>query len=693
MKGDNNMKRISKLISVIIVLSMILTTVPLVSNAAVVKQTIPFNDAFSTENYVPAEEDGYTVSDGSFKVAGGQLAVSSTDGNGAFLTLDFNTISSGTLVFEYDYYCKNIAAAAAKQGLVMMYDSAGNPTLGLFASSRSENSSYYNTGTINPSWKKNVNNLNSSAWGTDAGKNNAMRFEVDLDNGKWKVFQGTKQLKTRFKEPNVAVGAEEAINEFPFISGSLGNISSIRIGVPQDDNKIDNIKVYKKITTTQTATQYEMIVGGTQQAGITFSPANETIHDMVWASSNTDVATVSDTGMITAVATGNATITATSAFYGINYSYDVSVKELATGLAIDKDDQTICIGDTVTLSASPVPATSTAGEITWESSDDSIAEVDENGVVRGIGRGTATITARGSLGFSDSITVKVVIPLTDLSISASDTTLNVGQQATFTAVITPADATEITQKWRSGNHYIATVNQDGVVTAVGEGTTEIYVSASDRIASQTVTVFADTTTSNKKPSLISFYSHDGYSFYDIADMEWAQAAVYSAVDSGALNPDSETIFGAKRNIKRDEFVSAVVKILGLANRTGGNAEALKNFTDVPEDNPYYAEVMKALELGIIQGVSETEFAPDADITRQDMTVVLANAFKVANIKTEEGSLDFADKDLIAEYADTSVRILSKMGIIVGKGENRFDPYANATRAEVAVIVDRISALR
>ncbi|MBQ8588674.1 MAG: S-layer homology domain-containing protein, partial [Clostridia bacterium] len=322
---------------------------------------------------------------------------------------------------------------------------------------------------------------------------------------------------------------------------------------------------------------------------------------------------------------------------------------------------------------------------------------EENGVVKGVGKGTATITATDSVaGLSATATVNVLKPLTGLSIAASDTTLAIGDRESFAAVVEPADASEVSKLWRSGNPFVATVDQNGVVTAVGAGTTDIYVSASDFYASKSVTVAdASDASDGGKPSLVSFYSPTGYSFSDIADMVWAQAAVYSAVESGAINPDSETVFGAKRNIKRDEFVSVVIKTLGLSNKQGKpeDVEALKSFTDVSEDNPYYAEIMKALELGIIQGVSETEIAPDIDITRQDMAVVVANAFKAASIKTEEGRLDFVDKDSIAEYAQTSVRILAKMGIIVGKGEGYYDPLANTTRAEIAVIVDRITALR
>ena len=694
------MRFITKTLSVILIMGMLMSFIPVVSNAAVTARTLPSKEEFSTEEYIPADADGYTVTSGSLKVKNGRLTVSSTSGTGAFLKIDFDSVSSGTLIVEVDYYALTVQRNTATQGLVMMYDTNNKPVLGLLSSSRAANSAYYNTGTASPAWGKNVNNLNADALSTGALKNNAFKFEIDLDNKKWKVFQGTKQLQTRFKAANTAVGSGEAINVFPFIdNGNTGDISAIRIGLAGDDTQIDNIKIYKKLSTTQTATSYDMLLGETQQAGITVTPSTEKVGDLVWSSSNSSVATVSDTGLITAESLGSAVITAKSEFYGINYSYAVSVQDPATGIALDKEKVSICEGDTATLKVNSIPDKTTFRNLTWSSSDDNIATVSD-GVVTGISKGSAKITATAEGKNGQTLTATAVInvikPLTGLSISATETSLSAGERTAFTAVVAPADASEIEKKWRSGNHYIATVDQSGVVTAVGEGTTEIYVSASGFTASQSVTVTENKDDSAvRKPSLISFYTPTGYSFHDIADMEWAQSAVYSAVESGAINPDSETVFGAKRNIKRDEFVSVVVKTLGLTTKQGSAEaqEALKNFTDVPETNPYYAEIMKALELGIIQGVSETEFAPDYDITRQDMSVVVSNALKVASVKTEEGRLDFADKDSIAEYAQTSVRILSKMGIIKGKENNMFDPLANTTRAEVCVIVDRINNVR
>jgi len=698
---DIYMKKLGQLLSVILTISMMLTFVPSVSYAA--DNVLPVKLEFNADGAFPSGTNGITYSSsGTMAVQDGVLKVTTLGTEevhgshpGTHLYYEFTPVESGTLVFEVDYIASTVNAGMVNH-LVSMYDRGGNEILRLSANKASASNTYVN-GVSDAAYR-----INNIKW--DSAEDNifGLKFEVDFDNDCWRVYQTKTKTDGVWNWGN-ALQYKSGDSDFDFMTDAA-DVSKIRIGLYQKNNEgsfgIDNFKVYKKVTATQSATNYNLLEGETKQAGITFSPAVDAPSDLVWSSSDESVATVDASGLITAKAKGSATINVKSTFYSdINFDYAVNVIDAATGLAFDKTESTICVGDDVTLTLSPVPAGTAYRDLEWSSSNDSIATV-EGGVVTGTGKGSATITAsatgKNGATISASAVINVIKPLTGLSISASDTSLLVGERATFTAVVTPADASEVAKKWRSANHYIATVDQNGVVTAVGEGTTEIYVSASNFTASQTITVTASKDDSTvRKPSLISFYTPTGYSFYDIDGMEWAQSAVYSAVESGVINPDSETIFGAKRNIKRDEFVSVVIKTLNLSGKKGSaeNQEALKNFTDVPESNPYYAEIMKALELGIIQGVSDTQFAPDADITRQDMSVVVCNALKVASVKVEEGRLDFADKDSIAEYAQTSVRILSKMGIIVGKNNNMFDPLANTTRAEVCVIVDRINAKR
>ncbi|MBQ8588345.1 MAG: Ig-like domain-containing protein, partial [Clostridia bacterium] len=274
----------------------------------------------------------------------------SEDGSKDFLTVDFETVSTGTLVFEVDFWSQYNNMS---NGFFFMYDEDGNTVLKLSATSRTANGTYTNEYV-----KNGDKQLNNSAWGSGATgavkdmRKFVVKVEVDLGAKKWRVWQNTKQL---------AYTADPTVNEFDFMIDSDVNISSLKWGIYGKNHGIDNIKIYKKLTASQTVKSYDMLAGDKQQAQINVSPATETIGDLKWVSSDTSVATVDGTGLITAVKEGTANITAESAFYGINYTYAVAVKTPATGLSIDKIESTVCIDDTVTLRAVPSPANTTAG--------------------------------------------------------------------------------------------------------------------------------------------------------------------------------------------------------------------------------------------------------------------------------------------------------------------------------------------
>ncbi|MBR5272751.1 MAG: S-layer homology domain-containing protein, partial [Clostridia bacterium] len=86
---------------------------------------------------------------------------------------------------------------------------------------------------------------------------------------------------------------------------------------------------------------------------------------------------------------------------------------------------------------------------------------------------------------------------------------------------------------------------------------------------------------------------------------------------------------------------------------------------------------------------ETNFAPNAQITRQDMMVIIYRALNAAGIKVEKAqSPTFSDANAVASYAKEAVETLTGAGIIAGSN-GKINPKANTTRAEVAVVLDRI----
>ena len=144
-------------------------------------------------------------------------------------------------------------------------------------------------------------------------------------------------------------------------------------------------------------TTLSLVEGTTGSLTATVAPENATDTTVTWASDNPSVAAVDQSGKITAVSEGTATITVTTTDGGFSATCTVTVTKApvhATGVELDANALTLEIGDTATLTATITPADTTDKTVTWESSDETVATVDENGVVTAVGRGEATVTVK-----------------------------------------------------------------------------------------------------------------------------------------------------------------------------------------------------------------------------------------------------------------------------------------------------------
>lgn len=117
-----------------------------------------------------------------------------------------------------------------------------------------------------------------------------------------------------------------------------------------------------------------------------------------------------------------------------------------------------------------------------------------------------------------------------------------------------------------------------------------------------------------------------------------------------------------------------------------------NFDDVPSDAWYYTAVASAYKAGITKGQSETLFGTGNFITRQDMCVLAMKAAQIAGVTLEEGVLAFEDSDSVSEYAKSYVAAMSNAGIVNGVGSNTFAPKNTANRASAAKIVYELMKL-
>ena len=176
------------------------------------------------------------------------------------------------------------------------------------------------------------------------------------------------------------------------------------------------------------------------------------------------------------------------------------------------------------------------------------------------------------------------------------------------------------------------------------------------------------------------------SFTDLGNHAWADDAITRLAARGIINGITRTTYGPARNITRADFTTLIVRAFGFEGEAA-------NFADVPA-NAYYAEpVGIAKTLGIVGGVNESDFAPTAEITRQDMMVIVARALDQAGYVLDASeSPEFSDTAEVADYAKDAVQTLTASGIITGAG-GKINPKGKTTRAEVAVILDRILFMR
>lgn len=155
-----------------------------------------------------------------------------------------------------------------------------------------------------------------------------------------------------------------------------------------------------------------------------------------------------------------------------------------TSITINKTNVTLYIGETTILTTTIGPSSATNKSVTWSSSNPSIATIDSNGKVTAKMQGTTTITATAKDASGITATCTIIVKeremeVTSIKINPSSLTLYEQETATITATIEPSDATNKNVTWSSSNPSIATVDNNGNVTAIAEGKTTITATAKD----------------------------------------------------------------------------------------------------------------------------------------------------------------------------------------------------------------------
>ena len=320
------------------------------------------------------------------------------------------------------------------------------------------------------------------------------------DNSGTGLHKDGKVIFGAYKLSPVSIPAGTTILTLTYTVSEAGaGDTAININVDAEDSELSK-NYLEDIVATITGTLPPVAVSGvtldktsgtlnegeTVTLTATVMPEDATDKTVTWASSNSNVATVAN-GVVTAVAPGTAVITATAGNQSASYSLEV--KAPLKGITLNHSEMTVIKGQSAPLTVTYNPTyTTDAKDVTWTSSDATVATV-ENGVVRGVKAGTATITAKvGAYTATCEVTINE-IPLKEIAIDTADFEMEVESTKQLGVIYNPNDTTDDKKVvWSSDNEEVVTVDENGVVTAVAAGEATITADVNGKTATVKVTV-------------------------------------------------------------------------------------------------------------------------------------------------------------------------------------------------------------
>ncbi len=269
--------------------------------------------------------------------------------------------------------------------------------------------------------------------------------------------------------------------------------------------------VYCRVTVEQAVSglilnykEKTIYIGGDFELKVSVTPTSASEPDVTWTSSNTAVATVSTTGIVTGISGGTAIITCTTVDGGFSATCIVKVREGEPTVTINYEDYILGINKSVTLIATVSDGVDNSTDVFWMSSDTDIATVNQQGKVTGKKLGRVTITALAKDGSESEANceIRVVTPATGITVNNPAMNLLIGQSKQLKATVKESNATIKTVNWSSSDPDVASVDEDGNVFGIAEGDAIItaetmdnsgkkaisYVSVNKRVASSGVTL-------------------------------------------------------------------------------------------------------------------------------------------------------------------------------------------------------------
>ena len=393
---------------------------------------------------------------------------------------------------------------------------------------------------------------------------------------------------------------------------------------------------------------------------------------------DTNTGTIS--GIPTAEGSSAFTVTAENSAGSATQEYTLTIKSVpVASVSLNESNLSLYTGKTATLTATVTPENATNKAVTWESSDDTIATVDNNGKVTAVKEGTATITATAADGSGEFATCTVTVERPYVPPANPNYRIDVTTTAGGTVTKDPAAA-------KAGETVTLTPTPDAGYEV---GT----VTVTDRFGEAVeVTENADGTYTFTMPNgqvsvEVTFVeaAPEPLPFTDVNEGDWFHDAVQYVYDNGLMDGVGEGQFAPNATTTRAQLVTILYRLAGEPAVSGD-----VGFTDVESGLWYTNAVAWAAANGIVNGISETEFAPSGDLTREQLATIL---FRYAesmgyDVSASADLSGFPDAGDIQSYATQALSWAVAEGFLQGFEDDSLQPQSTATRAQIATILMR-----
>ena len=354
-----------------------------------------------------------------------------------------------------------------------------------------------------------------------------------------------------------------------------------------------------------------------------------------------------------------------------------------TGITLSQNSLSLTVGESATLTATVTPANATTQDVTWTSSNPDVANVDQNGLVKALREGSATIIASVG-GQSAACTVSVKEPPYTGKYSYEVFT-SVGDNGSLTVDRYATEGDKVTIEVTPDEAYlldalVVTANgKEVALTDNGDGTYSFTMPSADVKISATFAEDPDWTEPEPEPS-----TDVSDIFIDVAPNAWYKDAVQYAYENGLMTGVSANEFAPDATTTRGMIVSMLARLEGVesANDAG--------FADV-DDNDWYATAVNwAASVGVVNGYEDNTFRPNDAITREQLAAILMNyaAYKGEDVSARASLDAYSDAENVSTWATDTMQWAVAKGLLTGVTADTLQPQGAATRAQVAAISQR-----